>query len=235
MAVWRLGRGWSKEEVNYHLKSLSGVDRNFRDDPNQLDASPGWRKYSSEAIVGREEPGPTLSGGPFERGGDAIMNYRFSEPKIVIAHFDDQSLLHNRRILLEMRAFRVLRFLGGVTIGAVRSERVDNKTVFGYRYDTLEGHIERGSEWILLSKEHDSGLIRFRISASWLPGDFPNWWSRLGFGLVGKHYQQKWHRRAHLRMAGAVRSGPPGSSAPDLPDDDYSHPEVVFERIKSNG
>jgi uncharacterized protein (UPF0548 family) len=234
MADWRLGRGWSEREVRRHLESLATAERNFADDPDQLDASPDWLKYSSEAVVGRERPGPPLPEGPFIRGGTAMTNYQFSDERIVIPHFDESTPLHCRRILLEMRAFRFLRFLGGVIIGAIRSESVGEKTVFGYRYDTLEGHIERGSEWVLLSKDHKSGLIRFRISASWLPGDFPTWWSGLGFRLVGRHYQQKWHRRAHVLMGRAVGSIGSSHSRSASNGEDYSRPEVVFERVKNH-
>lgn len=234
MGSWRVGRGWSDGEIRHQLESLATAGRNFEDEPAQLDANPRWRKYSSEAIVGREEPGPPASGGPFEHGSAAVTSYRFSDASIVRAHFDGDAPLLHRRMLLEMRAVRVLHFLGGVIIGAVRAENTDGKSVHGFRYDTLEGHIERGSEWFLLTKDHDSGLIRFRISASWLPGDFPNWWSRLGFGIVGRHYQQKWHRRAHVLMARAVRSGRPDRPGPDATYDDYSEPDVVFERVKYN-
>lgn len=234
MADWRLGRSWSEREIQRLLESLASAERNFADDPDQLDASPDWLKYSSEAVVGREQPGPPVPEGPFIRGGAAITNYQFSDTRIVIPHFDESTPLQHRRILLEMRALRFLRFLGGVIIGAIRSESVGEKTVFGYRYDTLEGHIERGSEWILLTKDHNSGLIRFRISASWLPGDFPNWWSGIGFHLVGRHYQQKWHRRAHVLMARAVGSSGSSHTGSASNGEDYSRPEVVFERVKNH-
>lgn len=32
-------------------------------------------------------------------------------------------------------------------------------------------------------------------------GDFPNWWTRIGFAALSGHYQRTWHRRAHARMS----------------------------------
>jgi hypothetical protein len=78
-----------------------------------------------------------------------------------------------------------LRFLGGVRVHTVRDEADDTRTSFGFRYDTLEGHFEQGFEWFLLSKRHASGEVRFRIQAHWRMGDFPTWWSRLGFLVLG--------------------------------------------------
>jgi hypothetical protein len=42
--------------------------------------------------------------------------------------------------------------------------------------------------------------VWFRIQAAWRPGQFPNWYSRLGFPLVVRQYQRAWHRLAYLRM-----------------------------------
>src|SRR5690606_23264095 len=75
-------------------------------------------------------------------------------------------------------------------------------------YDTLPGHLETGSEWFLVTKAHADGSIRLRIQASWRPGEFPNWWSRLGFALVGRRYQRAWHRLAYLRMRRLLGSEP---------------------------
>ncbi|MGZ3457591.1 MAG: DUF4126 family protein, partial [Archangium sp.] len=69
------------------------------------------------------------------------------------------------------------------------------------------GHIEAGREWFLLSKDHRSGELRFHIKAAWREGRFPNWWSRLGFELVGRRYQRAWHHLAHLRLRELLRTG----------------------------
>jgi len=76
----------------------------------------------------------------------------------------------------------------------------DEGGTYGFRYDTLEGHIEKGVEWFLLTK-NERGEIRFRIEARWKRGDFPNWWSRIGFIVVSGYYQRRWHREAHRRMS----------------------------------
>jgi hypothetical protein len=77
-------------------------------------------------------------------------------------------------MLLELRAFRALHYLTGVVVwsGPGARPRAGRHT-FGFRYDTLEGHIERGSEWFLLNKDHASGEIAFRIEAAWQPATSP--------------------------------------------------------------
>lgn len=227
MAPWRFGRGWSDEELRRELSRLDGLDRNFEDDPDELHRKPGWYTYGSESVLARVAPGPPPSDGAFTRGCRSMEAYEFSDGRIVRPFFDRQSDLMGRRMVLELRALRALRFLTGVVVGAVRERQTEKSSSFGYRYDTLEGHIERGSEWFVLTQDHESGALRFRISARWLPGDFPNWWSRFGFRLVRRHYQTKWHRLAHERMALAVR----GDEATQQRGRRAARPDVKFERM----
>ena len=234
MAAWRIGRGWTDEQLSEKLRALRGLQRNFSDPIEQMTLERGWHRYSSEAVVAQGPPGPPEEEGLFQRGRSAVANYAFSDPRIVIAHFDPEVPLEERYILLEMRALRVLHYLGGVVVGAVRSERQEDRTLFGFRYDTLEGHIEEGVEWFLLTKEHRSGIIRFRIEATWRPGQFPNWWSRLGFSLLGRHYQERWHRRAHRLMAQLVHRPPSSGLERGTAHLAHSHPEVTFKRARAS-
>lgn len=234
MAEWRIGRGWPESELEERLEAARSLPRNYSDPPDQMTLENGWHHYYSEAIVARERPGAPPPEGPFERGRIVVANYEFSDPRIVIAHFAPDEPLLGRYMLLEMRAFRVLHFLSGVVVGAVRSEEAGGKTIFGFRYDTLEGHIEAGTEWFLLTKEHATGEIRLRIEASWRPGQFPNWWSRLGFSLTGPRYQKIWHRRAH-GIAARLMHDP--TLRPPEPEDGrlvHTTPEVIFKRTKAS-
>ncbi|HEX6982546.1 MAG TPA: DUF1990 family protein [Balneolaceae bacterium] len=234
MINWRIGgQGWPESALEEQLDLLPGLERNFSDPPEQLTLERGWHQYSSESVIAEGRPGLPEENDFFERGHAAITNYEFSDPRIVIAHFDPGLPLMGRHILLEMRALRFLHYLTGVVVGDVRSEQREDKTVFGFRYDTLEGHIERGAEWFLLTKNHHTGEIRFRIEAGWRPGQFPNWWSRFGFFLLGRHYQKLWHKRAHQLMSEIVH----GSASSTLEQGTgklvHSGPEVIFKRSKA--
>ena len=191
MAEWKLLKGWSSEELRRRLETLTRVSRNFTAEEEEMTGDRGWHHYYSEAVIARE-PGPDVL---FERAKVALSNYQFSNPRIVVAHFDPAAPLLERRILLEIKVLG-LRYLCPALVTQVR----DDGNVFGFRYDTLDGHIERGLEWFLLTKNAD-GEIRFRIEARWQHGHFPNWWSQLGFMVLSGPYQRRWHRQAHRRLS----------------------------------
>jgi uncharacterized protein (UPF0548 family) len=191
MAEWRLLRGWSTEALRARMDGLAAAGRNFDAEEEDLTGEHGWHHYHSEAIIALEPEGNER----FERARVGLANYQFSDPRTVVAHFDPSGPLLARRILLEIKVLG-LHYLCPALVTRVR----DEGNAYGFRYDTLEGHIERGMEWFLLTR-NERGEIRFRIEARWQLGDLPNWWSRVGFVLLSGHYQRHWHRQAHRRMS----------------------------------
>jgi uncharacterized protein (UPF0548 family) len=116
-----------------------------------------------------------------------------------VGHFDPEAPLIGRNMLLELKVLG-LHFLGGVRVTEAREDADHGTSYFGFRYDTLAGHIERGFEWFLLTKDHRTGEVQFRIEAHWRLGDFPNWWSRAGFLTIGNAYRSLWRHRAPGRL-----------------------------------
>jgi len=205
MAEWRFLRGWSSDELAQRLQELAAASRNFDAADEAMTLEHGWGHYYSEAVIARD----SQERASFERVSEALANYRFSDPDIVTAHFEPDTPLRGRRLLLEVKVMG-LRYLCPTLVTHVR----DDQDTFGFRYDTLAGHIERGVEWFVVTR-NEAGDIRFRIEAHWQDGELPNWWSRLGFQLLAKRYQRRWHRRAHQRLAFLASHGP---LAPPFPD-----------------
>lgn len=225
MAEWRFLRRWDDGELDRALESAHGLPLNF-DLHSEMSPRTGWNIVKSRALIACEEAGPP--GRTFEQLWYALGRFHHSDPRIVLAHFREGVPLLDRYQLLELHSIG-LRYLCPVMIGDTREEQFETATLRGFCLDTLDGHIERGREWFLLDKDHRTGEVRFRIEAIWRPGDFPNEWSRIGFGLVGRRYQRAWHRLCHLRLrriaaglhpdenvgpSGLVHEGPPMPSEP---------------------
>jgi uncharacterized membrane protein/uncharacterized protein (UPF0548 family) len=215
------------------LAALERLGPNFDTEPHDLSLERGWNRYYSEAMLGCEPPGQPWSDGAFARARTGIQNYEFSDPRIVTAHFDPRQPLEGRRMLLEIRVLG-LRYLCGVVVGEVRSEDDEERTTFGFRYDTLEGHIERGSEWFVLTQCKRTGELRYRIEAFWRPGEFPNWWSQVGFRVLAPLYQRHWHHRAQHRLACLARYGDVRPPRPEHGRLVHQGPAVIFraDRVK---
>lgn len=207
---WRFVRTFSPRELSRHLEALER-ERSLAAGDGAADAS--LEHHYSQAVIARDAPGLPRARGAFERACELSARYAFSDPRIVIGHFDSHRPLLGRPLLLELRVMG-LRILVGVRVGAVHTQAdAGGVSVFAWRYDTLPGHVEFGSEWFRVLSHHASGEVLFQIEARWRPGEFPNWWTRAAFPWLVHRYQRAWHRRAHERMRRLLGS----ESLPALP------------------
>lgn len=205
MAEWRFLRGWSEEELRGHLAAARKLPRNFSGDETSMTPDAGWSRHYSRATIAREPAGPPLPGGPFAQAWEYVGRYAFSDPRIVRAHFDPAAPLDGRVMLVEVLVLG-LRYLNPVVVARVRNFSDETHSMRAFRYDTLEGHFERGLEWFMLTKDHQTGDVDFTVHAGWRGGELPNWWSRIGFRLLARRYQRAWHRLAHTRMRALIGS-----------------------------
>ena len=218
MADWRLWSSWPAAVIKARLDQARTARSNVEAVEEDMTGDRGWHHYHSEAVIASDNEGDDR----FARARMALANYEFSDPAIVLAHFDPAERLLGRCMLLEIQVLG-LHYLCPTVVNRVREE----PGVFGFRYDTLEGHIESGAEWFLLTK-NDLGEIRFRIEARWRTGQFPNWWSRLGFVLLSGYYQRKWHRSAHYRLSRLARHGSTRRPSRDMTGLTHQGVDVTF-------
>lgn len=218
MAEWRLWHGWPAAAVKARLDLARTGSVNFDAVEEDMNGERGWHHYYSESVIASEAVGKDR----FTRAKVALANYEFSDPAIVVAHFDPAEPLLGRRMLLEIQVLG-LRYLCPAVVCRVREE----PGVFGFRYDTLEGHIERGVEWFVITKD-EHGEIRFRIEARWRRAEFPNWWSRIGFVVLAGYYQRRWHRLAHHRLSLLAHYGSTRGPARDATGLTHQGSDVTF-------
>ncbi len=210
MADWRFLTGWSGGELRDQLSRLRALDLNFRTPDSAMTRARGWNHDRIGACLGHEPRGAPLPDGIFEGARLALQNFEFSDPRIVTVYLDLDTPLVGRDILLEIKALG-LRYLCGVRVTDVDLRETGRRTIFTLRLATLDGHIERGTERFRLFKDHRDGAVRFRLAARWRPGQFPNWWSRVGFHAVNYFYRTTWHRHLRDRLRRAGRAGAEGA------------------------
>jgi uncharacterized protein (UPF0548 family) len=152
----------------------------------------GWHVDHLRQPLPAEAPGAPVDGGSWATAQHLMQGYEFADPSIVRATYDPEEPLEGRNMLLELR-FHGLRFHGGVRVAEVYDEEREREgrraRVWGWAYQTLEGHLEMGQMNWEVWKWLDSGEVEFRIhSYSKLAPD-RNPLVRLGFRLFGRREQ----------------------------------------------
>lgn len=164
----------------------------------------GWRIDDYAVELPAESPGQPFPGGAWEKAREVLENYEFPDPSIITGIFVPDVPLAERVMVLRAR-FLIFSFLFGVKISQVIDEERDDPKngrarIWGYGYDTLEGHFEMGEITFMIWKFLDTGKVEFRIHAFSKTGVISNPFYRIGFTLFGRGLQTKFARTALDRM-----------------------------------
>jgi len=176
-----------------------------------------WHVDSCDTIIGSELPGPPVRGGPWETGCVLVRQYEFAEPGIIRAAYRGDSELPGRDMLLEGRFFG-LRFYLGVRITGVIDETRDAgggpERVWGWSYQTLEGHLEQGRLSYEVIKNLGTGRVTFRVSGYSRAAPIPSRVIRWGFRLFGRWTQRRFYLAIQRRMRRLVQAAQRGAALP---------------------
>ena len=175
--------------VQRRLAALADTPLNF--DPAVLaGASPedGWLVTDVCQSLPGEAPGPPAENGSWVIARALMRGYEFADPSIVRAYYDPGVPLAHRTMLLKLRALGIVHLYVGVRVSEVYEE---TRTlggrpvrVWGWNYQTLEGHVEMGQMDWQVWKWLDTGAVEFRVHSISRTAHIPNPIIRLGFRLV---------------------------------------------------
>src|SRR5688572_12259292 len=122
---------------------------------------------------------------------------------MVQAHYDRDAPLEGRDMLLELR-FLVFRTFGGCRVGRITDEQrtVDGRPVrvWGWPYQTLEGHIEQGEMSWEVWKWLDTGEVQFRVHSYSRMVGAKNPFTLIGVRLFGQRERRRYLTSACRRM-----------------------------------
>ncbi|MDQ4076009.1 MAG: DUF1990 domain-containing protein [Chloroflexota bacterium] len=211
------------------LDALYDLEPNFDlDRTHQYTEENGWNIDEYEAELPSEPSGAPIPGGPWEIAKRIIHDYKFPPPEIITGIYYPDRPLEERVILLQAK-FLLFTFYFGVRIGGVIDERRETEKgpaqIWGFCYQTLEGHFEQGQMNFEVWKWLETGKIAFRIYAFSRTNEITNPFYRLGFKLFGRPLQKRFARRALERMQTFVkeeleakirRAPPPQEDAPTV-------------------
>lgn len=164
----------------------------------------GWHIDQYNARIPNEAPGAPMPDNSFELAKAVLYNYEFPPPTLITGIFIPNTPLAERVMLLRAQFLYVFRFFFGVRISRVIDEVRETKEgdlhVWGYSYQTLEGHWEMGEITFEIQKLAATGVINFHIEAYSKVGRIPNPLYRFGFWLFGRQLQIYFSRQSLKRM-----------------------------------
>jgi uncharacterized protein (UPF0548 family) len=180
-----------EQPTDQRLERVRHLPVNF-DPAGEHSPAEGWHVDDLRQPLPPEPPGQPEDDGSWEIARRLMRGYEFADPSIVRAMYDPNEPLERRTMLLQIR-FYGLRFRAGVRVSRVydeeRAENDRTARVWGWAYQTLQGHLEMGEmEWQLW-KWLDTGEVEFRIHAYSRRSRERNLLVRLGFRLFGRREQ----------------------------------------------
>jgi uncharacterized protein (UPF0548 family) len=201
------------------LNALRGRAVNYDPALAPQDGRPAghWHVDAQDTVLAREPPGPPVPGQAWDIACSLVGGYEFCEPRILRAIYRRGDGLLGRDMLLEGRFFG-LRFYFGVRVTEVidetREEAGAAERVWGWGYQTLEGHLEQGRLRYEVIKNLDDGRVIFRISGYSRRAPVANPVIRLGLRLFGRGTQLRFYRAAQRRLRDLVRAAQAGRPLP---------------------
>lgn len=203
------------------LAKLAGLQVNY--DPARapehgaVAVEGNWHVDSGTTVIGRERPGPPEHGGAWETACRLVGEYEFADARILRGIYRRDSELAGRNMLLEAR-FYGLRFYLGVRVTEVIDAERDTgdgpERVWGWSYQTLDGHLEQGRLGYEVIKNLGTGLVTFRVAGYSRRAPIQNPAIRCGFLLFGRWAQERFYRNILARMADLVRTAQRGRPLP---------------------
>jgi uncharacterized protein (UPF0548 family) len=172
-----------------------------------------WHVDNSRTVLGKEPPGPPVAGGAWEVACRLVREYEFADPRIIRAVYRDDDELLGRDMLLEGR-FLGLRFYMGVRVTEVVDTERDGERLYGWAYETLEGHLEQGKLLYEVVKDAATGTVELRLRAYSRQAPISNPVVRLGFRLFGRRTQLRFYRKVGQRLRDSVRAIQEGGNRP---------------------
>jgi uncharacterized protein (UPF0548 family) len=176
-----------------------------------------WHVDSGATVLGWEQPGAPEQAGVWATACRLVSEYEFADARILRAVYRPGGELLSRNMLLEARFFG-LRFYLGVRVTGIIDEERDTgdgpERVWGWSYQTLEGHLEQGRLSYEVIKNLATGQVTFRVTGYSRPAPIQNPVIRLGFRLFGRQTQERFYRNIQARMADLARTARRGQPLP---------------------
>jgi uncharacterized protein (UPF0548 family) len=202
------------------LRALRERAVNYPEPPPGSAPVTGWHFDSYVQHLSAEAPGEPVPGGPWETACRLVRDYEFADPRILRGIYDVHEPLPGRHMLLEGR-FCGLRFDMGVRVTSLtdgtRGTGESARRVWGWGYQTLQGHLEEGELTYEIVKHLATGAVDFVITGHSRRAPMRNPFIYFGFVLFGRLTQRRFYRNSARRLRRLLLAELDGG-APHVPE-----------------
>ncbi len=157
-------------------------------------AAAGWNVDAREVPLPDEPPGEPLPSASFAAACAILRQYSFPPPRLIRGRFDPSAPLDGRAMLLTA-TYLWMTFELPVRVSRVIDSRRNApggaEQAWGYSYQTLTGHLERGEITFEIIKSLETGKVRFRIASFSQTNHIASLIHRIGFRFVGRRLQAR--------------------------------------------
>jgi uncharacterized protein (UPF0548 family) len=146
-----------------------------------------------------------------------VSQYEFADARILRGMYRSDAGLLGRDMLLGGRVWFLRFYLSGRVTGVIDETRDTEhgpERVWGWCYQTLQGHLEQGRLTYEVIKNLVTGQVAFRVTGYSRRSGIPNPVVRWGFRVFGRWTQQGFYRNIQRRMYRLVQAAQRGDELP---------------------
>jgi uncharacterized protein (UPF0548 family) len=180
----------SKLPVHEAVVGLRNRTVNY--DVDEIRASK-WHFDHHRFVLGTDAPGRPEEGSLWWHAQREVAAYAFTPARLLRAHYLREEPLLGKNLLLVGR-FAVARFAMGVRITEVGFDEDGVRYSWGWSYETLQGHLERGRVDYRVVKHLETGLVTLEVNSYNQVNPRAHPFIRLGWFFFGRSAQRRFYR-----------------------------------------
>ncbi|USX54746.1 DUF1990 family protein [Lentzea sp. HUAS12] len=165
--------------------------RSVNYDPDEIRGS-AWHFDHHRFVLGTDPPGRPQEDSVWWHAYKEVAAYAFTPAGLLRAHYRREAPLLGKDLLLVGR-FAPARFVMGVRITETGFDEDGVRYSWGWSYETLQGHIERGRVDYRVVKDLESGVVTLEVNSYNQVNPRAHPLIRLGWFFFGRRAQHRFY------------------------------------------
>lgn len=165
--------------------------RSVNYDPDEIRGS-AWHFDHHRFVLGTDPPGRPREDSVWWHAYREVAAYAFTPADLLRAHYRREDPLLGKDLLLVGR-FALARFVMGVRITETGFDEDGVRYSWGWSYETLQGHIERGRVDYRVVKHLESGVVTLEVNSYNQVNPRAHPFIRLGWFFFGRRAQHRFY------------------------------------------